>query len=120
MVVVLFIFYCVQLPVRGDYQLNIRVHTYSNPSHRHRDGGCCDFSFRSLFFPGCYSDCDNIFVFCLRPAGFFHRDLSCPLNKRTSGEVGGDSLSFDIGERVGSLPNPIPISVQGPWMVSIV
>ncbi len=39
--------------VTADYQLEVRLVSYSNPDHRLSDGGHCDST----------SDCDNIFSF---------------------------------------------------------
>ena len=101
------------LQLRGDYQLNIRVHSYSNPSHTRNNGRCCDFFFWWLHC----GECDNYFIFCLQPAQFLRKDLSCPLARLESGEVGGDSITFR--DHVGMLSNPFTISVPGPWTVSV-
>lgn len=88
------------------------MHSYSNPSHRHSGGGCCD----NLFF--CHNHCDNYFIFCLRPSRSSHQTVTCPLGVRHTGEVpGGDSLSF--GSRIGNQLNPILFSNSGNWPVSI-
>ena len=82
-------------------------------NENHRDeGGCCDFN----FFGHCKGNCDNYFLFCLRPRDFSRLDLSCPNGQLETGEVGGDDLSFF--ERVGSLSNPVMFPVRGSWSVS--
>ena len=97
--------------VRGGYELRVRAHSYSNPSHRHARGGCCDNP--------CSNHCDNYFVFCLRPAGYSHQIWRCPLGVIRTGEVGGDSLTF--GSRIGrNQQNPMVFSNSGNWPVSFV
>ena len=97
--------------VRGGYELRMRALSYSNPSHRHARGGCCD--------DPCSNHCDNYFVFCLRPAGYSHQIWRCPLGVIYTGEVGGDSLTF--GSLIGmNQQNPILFSNSGNWPVSFI
>ena len=96
--------------VRGAYELRVMAHSYSNPSHRHARGGCCD----NLFY--CHNHCDNYFVFCLRSASYSHATWTCPLGERHTGEVGGDSLTFR--SQIGSQQNPMLFSNSGNWPVS--
>ena len=97
---------CVSLParwsqVRGDFIASLQLSSYSNPSHRHARGGCCDFSY---FFFSC-GNCDNYFVVCV--------ESLC----RHTGYVGnGETLRF--GASVGDVPNPLTFSVPGVYTVS--
>lgn len=96
------------LPLNADYELNIRVVRYENPSHRDFHGSCCD-----IF---CHS-CDTYLRFCLRPPGHSTNTIGgyCPQELLT-GEVGGDDITF--GNTVGGLSNPLSVSGVGTWLVS--
>lgn len=94
--------------VRGGYELRVRAHSYSNPSHQHARGGCCDFP--------CHDHCDNYFLFCLRSANYSHSTWTCPLGVKHTGEVGGDSLTFE--SQIGRQQNPMLFSNSGNWPVS--
>ena len=84
--------------------MSLRLSSYSNPSHRHANGGCCDLRF-SLFRGFFCGQCDNYFVVCAAD--------SCV----HTGEVGGDRLRFR--NRVGRQDNPMQIAVPGQWSVSV-
>ena len=95
------------LPLNADYELNIGVVRYENPSHHDFQDSCCD-----LF---CGS-CDTYLRFCLRPPGHSTDTIGgyCPRELLT-GEVGGDDITFD--STVGHLPNPLSVTVAGTWLV---
>ena len=104
----------------ADYEVRVAVHSYRNPSHLHAGGGCCDLTVVFfLFFPivRC-GDCDNYFLFCLRTPG---ATRDCPLGELHSGEVGGDSLTFNpgVGGSFGRLSNPLHFTNTGNWTVSV-
>lgn len=104
--------FCLQLlhPLKADYQLEVRVLSYENPTHSRSDGHCCDDIF-------CHSDCDTHLIFCLQPPGYSDDiEEDCPLGELTAGQVGGDSIT-SFGDSVGDLPNPFTVQVQGNWMV---
>lgn len=97
------------LPLNADYQLNIRVVRYENPSHRDFHNSCCD--------PFCATDCDTHLRFCLRPPGHSTDTIGgyCP-HELLAEEVGGDDIMF--GSTAGRLPNPMSVSGVGTWLVS--
>ena len=96
---------------RADYQLQVIVVNYANPSSRRSNGDCCDFSIL------CSNDCDTHLEFCFRPPGYSDSvNEDCPLGSLTAGPVGGDSITF--GSSVGSLPNPFTVQVEESWLVS--
>ena len=43
---------------RANYLLEVKIHSYSNPSHLDANGYCCDY------WHFCNSQCDNTFQFC--------------------------------------------------------
>ena len=106
----------------GNYQLEIRAHSYSNSPHRDAAGGCCDKGGRSNCDPWwCfYCQCDNEFVFCLRNSGTAHDSNtgSCPLGTYSTGEVGDDSFNFGSNSIYSGVSNPMLF--QGSvWPVSL-
>ena len=62
----------------ADYSLEVKVHSYTNPSHKDADGQCCNFWHFPL--PGCISQCSNIFLFCpFNTTSQRARPDNCPL-----------------------------------------
>ena len=73
--------------------LEVKVHSYINPSHRDASGQCCYFLPFSL--PDCISQCSNTFVFCpfditSQPAGPDNCPLGMQLFKGNDNIVGLD------------------------------
>ena len=108
------------LQVCGDYNVNVNLSSYSNPSHRHYGGGCCDhlFTYKSQ----CLGDCDNYFVVCVYGQGQGEEEREEMEGEggyfvcSHSGDLGShDTISF--GSTVGRLPNPLVFPMTGPWTV---
>lgn len=86
----------------GTYYFFVELESYSNPSNRDHDGGCCD--------PDCGS-CDNYFIFCLRQAGYDRNSNGCPYGSSSSSAnvESGSSLVFSTGSSAlaSGVPNPV-------------
>ena len=93
--------------MNGDYIVSVFISSYSNPSHRHYSGGCCD---AFALFGTCLGDCDNYFIVCEGQGS----EEEC----QRTGEV-GDRDTINFGSRVGRLSNPINFTVQGSWNVRL-
>ena len=52
--------------VKGEYILEVRTHSFSNPDSLLADGSCCDLAGDGLC---AVSGCDNYFYYCLRSLG---------------------------------------------------
>ena len=91
----------------------MELESYSNPSNRDHDGGCCD--------PDCGS-CDNYFIFCLRQAGYDRNSNGCPYGSSSSSAnvESGSSLVFSTGSSAlaSGVPNPVRFAGNA-WPVSI-
>ena len=114
-----------QVCVDADYRLEIRVFSYNNPTHRCARCGpqqpCCDGN-RTESCSG-PEQCDNYFVFCLRPLGTSGFDNQfCPLGRYSTALNSvlndQDSFVFEEGEQtLLHLSNPLVFT--GPrWLVS--
>ena len=68
-------------------------------------GYCCE----SYSWCCCSSQCDNRFVFCLRPSGTSQdgNEGNCPLGRYTTGEVGDDDFNFGSSSIASGVPNPL-------------
>ena len=89
--------------------MSVDISSYSNPSHRHYEGGCCDLL---ISWKGnCLGSCDNYFIVCVEAGE--EDDEVC----KNTGEVGDNDHLF-FTSRVGNLPNPILFPVAGSWTVS--
>ena len=94
-----------QVCVDADYRLEIRVFSYNNPTHRCARCGpqqpCCDGN-RTELCSG-PEQCDNYFVFCLRPLGTSgFNNQYCPLGRYSTALNSilndQDSFVFEEGE----------------------
>lgn len=98
----------------ASYVFEVRLHTYSNPNHRDRDGDC-----ESLCFSNC--DCDNQFTFCLRHQGGSRSTdtSSCSLGGRSQRTGVFDSNDFIIfNSNLGNgVSNPL-VYTGNSWPVS--
>ena len=89
---------------KGDYIINVRTHSYSNPGSLLANGDCCDLNVTrgdgSCAVPGC----DIFFNYCLRNG-------SLGLSRcRTSGVIyNSQRLDFPVSMQVAGLPNPLPL-----------
>ena len=110
--------------MNGDYVLEVRTHSYNNPTNRCAgcgvDDGCCDDF--SLF--ECTGDlrCDTYFFYCLRMLGSSSSDGVC---NNANGQVSTSYAEPDGGEinfsqdMVLGLPNPLPLNgISNTWNVS--
>ena len=58
---------------QANYLLEVKIHSYSNPSHTDVYGNCCDWN-------GCDSMCDNTFQICpFNSTSHPNRATDCPL-----------------------------------------
>lgn len=110
--------------VVGDFELRVKVHSYSNPGSRcaqcsvsifSSEYSCCDSLTNSGMCAG-EDLCDTFFQYCLRPVG--STGISCPNRASTATNYfspNTDTL-VDVGETVFGSENPFRIS--GPiWTV---
>ena len=96
----------------ADYTLEIQLEEYANTLHTAEDGFCCE-SVSGM----CMDDCDSQFLFCLRPASFDQSSEDCPLSCYSTGVIGGDSITFPIGELDDGVLNPLVFNGSR-WPVS--
>ena len=124
-------------PIKSDYVLRVRVHSYNNPSNRcagcGETQGCCDrFNTTQCDDPPSLR-CDNEFFFCVRPLGTAMpttqslltsggtrssaeqraADLQClqpPAALRSDVNTDGEATEF-IGPRFLGLPNPMEFHI---------
>ena len=96
----------------GDYEVHVQVNTYQNQVHRHSQR-CCGIFTDPL--GNCLFECDNYFLFCLRPFGFNRLDKTCPSAQAQTEQREGDDVTF--GEFIGGHPNPVILEVSGRWEV---
>ena len=122
------------LYVRADYQVNVQLFTFENPTHQFpRSPGadppafCCDGGGTDP----CTGDiCDIYIVLCLNPFGLpvaVRFDTHCDNDTVRVSEVfttpnptmDVDDITFDVGETaLLGLPNPFIINQTGEWPVS--
>ena len=86
--------------VMADYKIQLRIHSFSNPSNRDAAGVCCNNAEET---GDCVTSCDVRVYVCIRPSGFESSDTrDCPI-------LGVD---MDIGVNAN-------YTITGPWMVSV-
>lgn len=90
------------------------VNSYRNDGHLH-SRGCCHQYIIIFGLLICQGDCDNYFLFCLRPFQFSSLDKSCPSAEIRTEEKEGDNVTF--GDFIGGRPNPVILEVEGQWEV---
>ncbi len=91
--------------VAADYQLEVRLVSYSNPTHRRSNGDHCD-SYQ-------YRVCDNIFTFKLNVGNGWEQQVQT----RT---YWSDKITFE-DTLSGGLANPLKfVNTIQPWNVSLV
>ena len=112
-------YYIASSHVAGDYVVEVHVMDYNNPTNGAAalGGRCCDHT----SMPTCSGGyrCDNFFVYCLRPFNTSATERGCVdgLPMETSNHQGNDgSIDFNQSTVLG-LPNPLPLTVSGPWQV---
>lgn len=79
-----------QQGVANNYTVSVRLLQYRNPESRIGSilrTPCCN-----IFT---CDDCNNRFVFCLRPPNSAEDDLSCPLGRLESNSIRNDNIEFD-------------------------
>ena len=64
----------------------------------------------------CDSSCDNKFKFCMRPYGYSTSSVQCPLGSYQSGQVGGNSITFNTPID-SNVPNPMQFNGSASWPV---
>ncbi len=85
---------------------------YFNIPHTRSGGFCCDLD--------CSNECENRFLFCLRPVGFNRSSEECPLGNYSTGVIANDSVVFAAGEDLDvGVPNPLVFNGAGAWPVSV-
>lgn len=91
--------------VAADYQLEVRLVNYSNPSHVRSDGSLCDHGADTPC-------CDNVFTFQV--------DIGRGLDqlKQTQAYIDRDEIVFDslLGP---ALKNPLIFQTGGPWQSNV-
>ena len=104
-----------QVAVYGDYELEVLVQRYQNPSRGGQtvpEGSCCDID--------CGDPCDNRFTFCMRPLGTSRTNTGfCPLGTIIPEFTAGDDELFTAGDFLG-LPNPLIFNGSTAWPVSTI
>ena len=109
--------------MNGDYILEVRTHSYSNPTNWcfgcGANQGCCD-NFNVF---ECTGDlrCDNYFYYCLRTI-FSSRFVNNCDNGRfsNSSEPDGETINFSQDVVLG-LANPLPLNgLSDAWNVSCI
>ena len=113
----------VQVYVNGDYILEVRTHSYNNPTNRCagcrmglNDAGCCDDF--SVF--ECTGDlrCDNYFYYCLRT--LWSVGFVCDGGQVSRSEPDGKTINFSQDMVLG-LANPLPLNgISDAWNVSCI
>ena len=101
-----------QCLLKADYLFQYQVEHYFNTAHTRSDGFCCDAD--------CSNECDNRFLFCLRPIGLSQSSEECPLGNYSTGVIANDSSVFAAGEDLPvGVPNPLVFHGAGAWPVSV-
>lgn len=97
----------------GTYYFYVELESFSNPSDRDFDGGCCD--------PAC-DVCENYFIFCLRQPGYDEGSNLCPYGSFSTAADpdSGSSLQFSTGNDAlaPNVDNPIRFA-GNTWPVSL-
>ena len=83
------------------YQLTVRFHQYSNPSHSIVTGLCCDLG-------DCIVECNSALALCVRVGNTSLEDFECPTDEVVLGTVGGDNVTFE--DVVGMENNPVVVN----------
>lgn len=119
---------CVQVIVRGDYRIEVKLEHYSNPTHLQADGECCTPHYYSQ---EC-SDCNNRFTLCVLPYATVTSDIDAYAAcsgvrlSYTTGVVGiltghADNMSF-VGatyiDPQNNITNPLLFTGSDAWPVS--
>ncbi len=86
--------------VAADYQLEVRLVSYSNPTHRRSNGAHCDGGNMHL--------CDNIFIFQLDVGNGWEQLMRTGIYWNNDDITFGDTLE-------GGLDNPLVFTGSGPW-----
>lgn len=102
----------------ADFYLNVELLEYKSAQHRRVDGFCCDPL--ELDNNETCTECDNQFLFCLRPSGspkssgISSRDNeSCPLGNFKTGNISGDNMMFESGQNLDvGVPNPMTFTLE--------
>ena len=106
--------------VRADFQFELKLIRYHNPSHRLAPNErCCD---SDLGLTQCVDHCDNSLHFCISPPG--HGQGDCSLGQLSTGPLivkdpaRSDDVPFGSGEYIAdSVKNPLVFTGQE-WPVS--
>ncbi len=101
--VVVLLFIQLSVQVAADYQLEVRLVNYSNPTHRRSNGDDCDSNTQ-------YSRhlCDNIFTFELDVGNGWEQLMQTGIYWNNDRITFGDTLE-------GGLANPLVFTGSGPW-----
>ena len=106
------------MPVNGDYNVEVKIFSYDNPTGRCRncprengDSGprsCCDDFNR---FDSCDGDhrCDSYFIYCLRPFGMIGGDCTSFTQMTSTVNIDDGSINFSRNKVLG-LNNPLILS----------
>ena len=87
--------------MRASYILEILVVGYQNPEHLQVENGwCCERTH-------CSSPCDNALVFCFRQISMKECEMSFATGLI---EYDNDNLTFQEGDSIGRLTNPLMVS----------
>ncbi len=86
--------------VAADYQLEVRLVNYSNPTHRRSNGDDCDYYGNHV--------CDNIFTFQLDVGNGWEQLMQTGIYWNNDRITFGDTLE-------GGLANPLVFNASGPW-----
>lgn len=91
--------------VAADYQLEVRLVNYSNPSHVRSDGSLCDH--------GADTPCDNIFM--------FEVDIGRGLEqlKQTEIYIDRDEIVFSDSLLDAAQKNPLIFQIGGLWQSNV-
>ena len=117
-----------QVYVLGEYFLQVRIHSYTNPSSSCalcNQNACCDPSNGPRGppagppGPSCTGSslCDTFFTYCVQPLNLTTRCI--PQVISATAWNGGPTASFSLQPKVLSLPNPLLLpGVSRQWEVN--
>ena len=109
-------------PLEADFNLKVHFMMYKSSQHTRADGFCCDYFADSEVC----TDCDNQFLFCLRPSDtqrnriLSRDDENCSFGSFKTGNISADDATFESGEDLDiGVPNPMSFNFKlEAWPVS--
>ena len=113
------------LAVLGDYEVVVRVHSFSNPSGRCDECRSSEDDPRPLccgatsFTSSCpNATCDTSIDYCFRPLGLGQTGPDCPFGLFQPTRFSFDTNNFTFRDDFFGFPNPRTFTNDRAWMVS--